>query len=159
MRMVDRVATTSRVPAILADAGGRQRTTGGGHGSRLAAAGGRRRTPETDNRRQTANGEPAAGLPAAAAAAAVPRRSTARPPATAMKNGRPEGRPCGATNRGWTRYSAMSADAFAGRAGTAPGACDGVAMSIFGGGDSCSTSLVYVHSSTTFAGLSFSLVP
>lgn len=57
------------------------------------------------------------------------------------------------------RYSAMSAAAFAGRAGAVPVACDGVLTSIFGGGDSCSTSLVVVHSSTTFAGLSFSFVP
>lgn len=57
------------------------------------------------------------------------------------------------------RYSAMSVAAFAGRAGAVPVACDGVPRSIFGGGDSCSTSLVVVHSSTTFAGLSFSFVP
>ena len=57
------------------------------------------------------------------------------------------------------RYSAMSVAAFAGRAGAVPVACDGVLRSIFGGGDSCSTSLVVVHSSTTFAGLSFSFVP
>ena len=56
-------------------------------------------------------------------------------------------------------YSAMSVAAFAGRAGAVPVACDGAPRSIFGGGDSCSTSLVYVHSSTTFAGLSFSFVP
>ncbi|CAB3972766.1 hypothetical protein BCO9919_05456 [Burkholderia cenocepacia] len=57
------------------------------------------------------------------------------------------------------RYSAMSVAAFAGRAGAVPVACDCVLRSIFGGGDSCSTSLVVVHSSTTFAGLSFSFVP
>ncbi len=57
------------------------------------------------------------------------------------------------------RYSAMSVAAFAGRAGALPGACGCVPRSIFGGGESCSTSLVYVHSSTTFAGLSFSFVP
>ncbi len=39
-------------------------------------------------------------------------------------------------------YSAMSADAFAGRAGALPVGCDGTLTSIFGGGDSCSTSLV-----------------
>ncbi len=68
---------------------------------------------------------------------------------------------CGATapRGGLARYSAMSVAAFAGRAGAAPVACDGTLTSIFGGGESCSTSLVYVHSSTTFAGLSFSFVP
>lgn len=86
MRMVDRVATASRVPAILADAGG---------------------------------------------AACI--RHVKRPPRRAA---------AGATKRGRTRYSAMSADAFAGRVGAVPVACAGVAMSIFGGGDSCSTSLV-----------------
>lgn len=57
------------------------------------------------------------------------------------------------------RYSAMSVAAFAERAGALPVACGCVPRSIFGGGESCSTSLVYVHSSTTFAGLSFSFVP
>lgn len=72
------------------------------------------------------------------------------------KTAAPEG---GRVARRSVRYSAMSAAAFAGRAGAVPVACDGVLTSIFGGGDSCSTSLVVVHSSTTFAGLSFSFVP
>lgn len=112
-------------------------------------------------------GRPPASAACKDGAHSPPVVSGKQPPIAApMKNGRPGGRPCRAAQqravvlRGTrTRYSAMSAAAFAGRAGALPVACDGVLRSIFGGGASCSTSLVYVHSSTTFAGLSFSFVP
>lgn len=115
MRMVDRVATASRVPAILADAGG----ASGRHGARTGCA--RTSVCSRWGRRD---------------------RLRAAPHAFAMKNGRPEGRPSDAAKRSRIRYSAMSADAFAGRAGAPPVACDGAVRSIFGGGDNCSTSLV-----------------
>lgn len=115
MRMVDRVATASRVPAILADAGGRQWATRCADRQRTSVEARPVRAPRTD------------------ASGAARIRHEKRPPRRAAVR-------CGET--GLTRYSAMSADAFAGRAGAVPVAFDGAVRSIFGGGESCSTSLV-----------------
>jgi len=76
---------------------------------------------------------------AGASARRAPGKTAA--PERAAVSGGVMGVPRG-TARRRARYSAMSADAFAGRAGAAPVACDGAPRSIFGGGDSCSTSLV-----------------
>ncbi|VWB42868.1 hypothetical protein BLA15816_01944 [Burkholderia lata] len=128
--------------AILAEAGGRLRTTGSGR-------------PVADDRlRATLSGR--AGIRGLLFAKTGPDRR--RQEKTAAPEGGRVMRRNGVARRS-VRYSAMSAEAFAGRAGALPVACDGVLTSIFGGGDNCSTSLVYVHSSTTFAGLSFSFVP
>ncbi|POM16668.1 Uncharacterised protein [Burkholderia cepacia] len=122
----------------------RWRTTGGGRpvaDDRWRKAGGGR--PVADGRLRAAGcGRSAAARGRHGSRRSLRRTKHATSSASAMQNGHPGGWPCGAANRGRTRYSAMSADAFAGRAGTVPVACDGVAMSIFGGGASCSTSLV-----------------
>lgn len=103
-----------------------------------------------DRLRATGCGRPAAGDACKDSAHSAPAVSGKQAPIAAMtKNGRPGGRPCRAAQRcpavprgTRTRYSAMSAAAFAGRAGVVPVACDGAVRSIFGGGESCSTSLV-----------------